>query len=316
VVTTEYIRGIKISDIAGLDAAGLDRKEIALNGAGLILKEVFEHRFFHADPHPGNLFVLQNNVIAPVDFGMTGTIDEEVTSNMGAMFSAIMGRDIEALIDILLGLGVAEETVDRRSLKKDIGEMFDRYYGVSLRDMNMSVAVDEQMRLIRKYRLKPPSDLVLMARAMLLSEGVARILYPEFNIIEYARPYARKIMARSINPRRELYELTKAARDGLGLAKRMPLNLGHILSKLRKDEMTIRLQHRGLERFMNELDRSSNRLSFAVVIAALIIGSSIIFQTGVGPLFFGYPMLGLAGFLLASVLGMWLLIGIIRSGRL
>lgn len=316
VVTTEYIRGIKVSDIARLEAAGLDRKTIALNGAGLILKEVFEHRFFHADPHPGNLFVLPNNVIAPVDFGMTGTIDEEVTNNMGAMFSAIMGRDIDALIDILLALGVTEETVDRRGLKRDLGELFDRYYGVSLKEVSMGKAVDEQMRLIRKYRLKPPSDLVLMARALLVSEGVARVLYPEFNIVEYARPYARKVMTRSLDPRREMYELMKATRDGLGLAKRIPLDLGYILSKVRKDEISIRLQHRGLERFISELDRSSNRLSFAVVIAALIIGSSIIFQTGVGPLFFGYPMLGLAGFLLATVLGMWLLIGIIRSGRL
>jgi ubiquinone biosynthesis protein len=316
VLTTEYIRGIKISDIKELEAVGLDRKAIALNGAGLILKEVFEHRFFHADPHPGNLFVLENNVIAPVDFGMTGTIDEEITDNMSAMFTAIIAKDINGLIDILLSLEVADETVDRRNLKRDLGEMFDRYYGVSLKDVNMGRAVEEQMRLIRKYRLRPPSDLILMIRALLVSEGVARLLYPEFNIVEYARPYTRKVMARSLNLRRELYELAKAAKDGVSLAKRIPLDMKYILTKIRKDDIGVRLQHRGLERFITELDRSSNRLSFAVVIAALIIGSSIVFQTGVGPVFFGYPMLGLVGFLLASVLGIWLLVGIIRAGRL
>jgi ubiquinone biosynthesis protein len=316
VLTTEYIRGIKVSDVEGLDAAGLNRKEIALNGANLILKEVFQHHFFHADPHPGNLFVLPNNVIAPVDFGMTGTVDPEIADNMGVMFAAILSRDVDSLIDILLTVGVVEGTVDRRDLKREMSDLFDRYYGVPLKDVSIGRAIDEQMGIIRRHRLRPPSDLIVMARALLLSEGVARMLYPQFNIVEHARPYARKVLARSFDPARELRDLGKAARDVVGLAKTAPVDMRHILSKIHKDEMTFGITHKGLERFINELDRSSNRLSFAVVIAALIVGSSIIFQTGVGPSFFGYPMLGLVGFLLASILGLWLLVGIIRSGRL
>jgi ubiquinone biosynthesis protein len=316
VLTTEYIEGIKISDIGQLESAGLDRKEIALNGANLILKEIFQFRVFHADPHPGNLFVLPHNVIAPVDFGMTGTIDEEIANNMSAMFSAVVARDVNSLIDILLAVGVAEDPLDRKGLKAELIDLFDRYYGVPLKDVNVGKAIDEQMRIIRRYRLRPPSDLIIMARALLVSEGVARMLYPQFNIVEYARPYARKLLARSFDPTREVYELAKAAKDTVGLAKRMPLDLRRILTKIREDDITVGIKHKGLERLITELDRSSNRLSFAVVIAALIIGTSIVFETGVGPRLFGYPVLGLAGFLLAAVLGMWLLVGIIRSGRL
>ncbi|MGA2108371.1 MAG: AarF/UbiB family protein [Syntrophorhabdales bacterium] len=289
ILTTEYIRGIKISDAEQIDAAGLDRREIAINGANLILKEVFQHRFFHADPHPGNIFVLGNNVIAPVDFGMTGTIDEETADHMSAMLSAIVARDVNGLIDTLLALGVAEGLVDRKALKAELTDLIDRYYGVPLKDVSIKTAMDEHMTIIRKYRLRPPGDLIMMARALLLSEGVARMLYPQFNIVEHARPYARRVLARGLDPARELRELARATRDGVRLAKRMPAEVGEILSKLRKDEIAIGIEHRGLERFITELDRSSNRLSFAVVIAALIVGSSIVFQTGVGPTLFGYP---------------------------
>jgi ubiquinone biosynthesis protein len=316
VLTMEYIKGIKISDAEQIDAAGLDRREIAVNGASLILKEVFQHRFFHADPHPGNLFVLENNVIAPVDFGMTGAIDEETADHMGALVSAIMARDLNGLIDILLALGIAEGPVDRKALKAELTDLFDQYYGVSLKDVSIKKLLDELMTVIRKYRLRPPGDLVMMARALLLSEGVARKLYPQFNIVEYMKPYARRVLVHGLDPARELRELAMAGRDSVRLAKRMPADVGEILSKLRRNDIGIVVEHKGLERFIAELDRSSNRLSFAVVIAALIVGSSIIFQTGVGPALSGYPLLGLVGFLLASILGMWLLLGIIRSGRL
>jgi ubiquinone biosynthesis protein len=316
VLTTEYIKGIKISDVESLDAAGLDRKTIAFNGASLTLKEVFEYRFFHADPHPGNLFVLDNAVIAPVDFGMTGIIDEEVADNMGLLFTAVLNREVNDLIDILISLGVASEQVDRRGLKAEIIDLLDRYHGVPLKDVNVGKAIEEQMRIIRQYHLKPPTDLVLMARALLVSEGVGRMLYPEFNIVEYARPFAKKVIARGLNPTKEIYELAHAGREAVRFAKRLPSDGQYILNKMLKDEFRIGLDHKGLDRFITELDRSSNRLSFAVVIAALIVGSSVVFRAGTGPTFFGYPMLGLAGFLMASILGLWLLIGIIRSGRL
>ena len=316
VLTTEYIEGIKISDLQLLDAAGLDRKAIAVNGANLILKELFELHFFHADPHPGNLFVLENNVIAPVDFGMTGTIDEEIAQQLGGVFIAVLEKDVDALVELLCTMGVADELQDRSTLKLDLRDLLERYYGVPLQQLAIGTIIEEIMSIVRTYRLRLPPDFAVMAKALLISEGVGRMLYPEFHIIETARPYARKLLLQRLDPSKQLRELARIGGEAVALFKRLPSDMREILSKIRKGDLAIRFEHRGLERLISEIDRSSNRISFAVVIAALIIGSSLIFQTGVGPKLFGYPIVGLVGFLLASILGIWLLIGIMRAGRL
>lgn len=316
VLTIEYIDGIKISDIAGLDAAGLDRKAIAVNGANITLKEIFEFRFFHADPHPGNLFVCENNVIAPVDFGMTGTIEEDVAQQMSAIFLAVLQKDTNELVKNLRAIGVAEDLEDVRNFKIDARDLLERYYGVPLTKLELGPIIRELMGIIRKYRLHLPHDFAMIAKALIISEGVGRVLYPEFNIIEIARPYARRLLWKRYDPRRQLNEIRKTAGDALGLLKVLPIDFQEILTIIRKGKFNMIFEHRGLELLVDELDRSSNRISFAVVIAALIVGSSLIFQTRVGPTFLGYPIIGLAGFLLASILGIWLLIGIMRSKRL
>lgn len=316
VLTMEYICGIKVSDLEQLEAAGMDRRMIAINGANLILKEIFEFHFFHADPHPGNIFVLKNNVIAPVDFGMIGMLDEEIAHQLGIMFTAIVEKDADSLVNVFLSIGLAPEPIDRSDFRLELADFLERYYEVPLQQLNIGTIINELMGIIRRYRLRFPSDLVMMTKSLVINEGVGTMLYPEFNIIEHARPYAQKLMIRRLDPTRQLKEFSKLVGDAVILFKKLPSDVREILSKIRKDELGIRFEHRGLERITRELDRSSNRLSFAVVIAALIIGSSIVFQTGAGPKLFGYPLLGLAGFLLASVFGIWLLIGILRSGRL
>ena len=316
VLTMEYICGIKVSDLEQLEAAGMDRRMIAINGANLILKEIFEFHFFHADPHPGNIFVLKNNVIAPVDFGMMGMLDEEIAHQLGIMFTAIVEKDADSLVNVFLSIGLAPEPIDRSAFRLELTDFLERYYGVPLQQLNIGIIINELMGIIRHYRLRFPPDLVMMTKALVINEGVGTMLYPEFNIIEHARPYAQKLMIRKLDPTRQLKEFSRVVEETFMLFKKLPSDVREILSKVRKDELGIRFEHRGLERLISELDRSSNRLSFAVVIAALIIGSSIVFQTGAGPKLFGYPLLGLAGFLLASILGLWLLIGILRSGRL
>jgi len=316
ILTIEFIAGIKISELDRLAAAGLDRKAIALNGANLTLEEIFELRYFHADPHPGNIFVLDNNVIAPVDFGMTGVIDEETSEQMTDIFVAVMEKDVDSLVGLMRTVGLVGDIEDYRGLKRDVRDLFDRYYGVPLRRLEIGTIVREVMSVIHRYRLRLPSNFAMIAKALLISEGVGRTLDPDFNIIEAARPYARRILFRRFDPTRRLHEFSKASGEALALLKVLPSNTSEILSMIRKGKLTMRFEHRGLELLTDELDRSSNRISFAVVIAALIIGSSLIFQTGVGPAIFGYPVLGLGGFLLASILGVWLLVGIMRSKRL
>jgi ubiquinone biosynthesis protein len=316
VLTIEYIDGIKITDIDRLEAAGLDRKAIAINGANITLKEIFEFRFFHADPHPGNIFVCPNNIIAPIDFGMTGIIEEDVAQKMSGIFLAVLQKDVKGLIKNLREIGVAEDLEELDNFKIDVRDLLERYYGVPLQKLEIGNIIRELMGVIRRYRLKLPHNFAMIAKALIISEGVGRVLYPDFNIIEIARPYARRLLWQRYDPRRQLHELSEATQDALAFAKVLPSDLREIFTSIRHGRLVVKFEHQGLESFIDEVDRSSNRISFAVVIAALIVGSSLIFQTEAGPKFWGYPIIGLVGFLIASILGMWLIIGIIHSKRL
>lgn len=316
VLTMEYIHGIKVSDLENLESVGMDPNMIAINGADLILKEIFELNLFHADPHPGNLFVLENNVIAPVDFGMIGILNEKMVYQLGMLFTAVVDKDVETIINVLLELGIAEEQMDISGFRIEVADFLESYYDVPSNQLDIGMIFFEVMGIMRRYRLRLPPDIVMMAKALVISQGVCSMLYPEFNIIEHAGPYARKLMIRRLDLNRHLKDLTKTGDEALALFKELPFDIRRIISKIKRDEFGIKLDHRGLERTTKELERSSNRLSFAVVIAALIIGSSIIFQTEAGSKLFNYPVLGFASFLLASVLGLWWLIGILRSGKL
>jgi ubiquinone biosynthesis protein len=316
VLTMEYIHGIKVSELEQLQATGLNRKTIAINGANFILKEVFEFHFFHADPHPGNIFVLENNVIAPVDFGMIGTLDEEIVRQLGIALTAIVKKDVDTLLNVLLNIGLAPEPINRRVFRTELADFLERYHELPLGQLIIKAIIEDLMVLVRRHGLRFPQEMVMMARALVMYQGVGTMLYPEFNIIEHARPYVQKLMMRRLDPARQLKEISKLIRGTASFFKELPTDLREILEKLKKDELGIRFEHRGLDRLTSELDRSSNRLSFAVIIAAIIIGSSLVFQTGAGPKLFGYPCLGLVGLLAASILGLWLLVGILRSGRL
>jgi ubiquinone biosynthesis protein len=316
VLTMEYIQGIKVSELENLEFAGMDPNKIAIRGADMILKEIFELHLFHADPHPGNIFIIEDNVIAPVDFGMIGILNEELVYQLGMLFTAVVEKDVERIINVFMDLGIAEEQVDINGFRTEVADFLESYHDVPSNQLHIGMIMFEVMEIMRRYRLRLPADIVMMVKALVISQGVYSKLYPEFNIIEHARPYAQKLMIMRLYPDRHLKDLTKTGAETLMLLKELPFDLRKIISKIRRDEFGIKLNHHGLERTTKELERSSNRLSFSVVIAALIIGSSIIFQTEAGSKLFNYPFLGITSFLLAGVLGLWWLIGILRSGKL
>ena len=316
VLTMEYIDGIKISELDKLESAGLDRKIIAINGAKAILKEVFEHGFFHADPHPGNIFVLPNNVIALIDYGMMGSLDEELMEAAGNLLTGIVKKDINKIIRVFTDIGIMENELDIRGLKLDLTDFLDRYYQVPLSQLDVGKIINELTEIIRKHHIMLPTDLTLMAKAMVTEEGVGRSLYPDFDMITMAKPYVEKIMVRKLDPRRHLKEFASTLDDFNRLIKILPVEIRAIVTKIKKGELNIKFEHKGLEHFISELDKASNRLSFSMIIAALIIGSSFIVQLDKGPLIFGFNVIGILGYLIAAFLGLWLVIAIIRTGKL
>ena len=316
VLTMEYIDGIKISELDKLESTGLDRKIIAINGAQAILKEVFEHGFFHADPHPGNIFVLPNNVIAPIDYGMMGSLDEELMEAAGNLLTGIVKKDVNKIIRVFTDIGIMENELDIRGLKLDLTDFLDRYYQVPLSQLDVGKIINELTEIIRKHRIRLPADLTLMAKAMVTQEGVGRSLDPDFDMITMAKPYVEKIMMRKLDPRRHLKEFASTLDDFNRLIKILPSEIRAIVTKIKKGELKIKFEHQGLEHFISELDKASNRLSFSMIIAALIIGSSLIIQLDKGLRLFGLPAIGILGFGIATILGLWLVIAIIRSGKL
>jgi len=316
ILVTEFIDGIKISEINAMDEIDIDRKEVANNGANTLLKQIFEYGFFHADPHPGNLFVLPGNIIAPIDFGMMGRLDEEMKKDLLDILRGLVDKDAYRITRVLLKIGLLEDQVNSRALERDILDFIDRYHGIPLNQLDAAIPLNEFMELIQEYQIKLPADLVMMGKALVMSEATGVKLYPEFNLFKLLIPYTHRAFLDSINPLNHYKKIFNILEQSSDLLKGLPEDLQYLLLKIKNDKLKLNLEHKGLDNLTKEMDRSSNRIAFSLVIAALIVGSSLIIQIDKGPMLFDYPVLGVVGYVLASVLGVWLLIGIMKSGKL
>ncbi len=316
VLTMDYIDGTKISNFDKLQQLGFDKKIIAENGANSILRQIFEFGFFHADPHPGNIFVIENNVIAPVDYGMMGRIDDETMDHISNILIGVVRKDVDKIIKSFINMGIIESNLNIRKLKIDITEFMDQYYEVPLNRLDIEKIINRIMNIHRKHRIKFPSNIVIMGKALVTSEAVGRKLNPDFDMMSLLKPYVEKMMLQRFSFSRQSKNFIKLAEEFHDLLRVFPSDLREIMRKIKSGDISINFEHKGLEKLITEMDKSSNRISFSLIIAALIVGSSIIMQTGLGPFFLGFPVIGVIGYLIAGVLGMWLVIAILKSGRL
>lgn len=315
VLTIERIEGTKINDVESIERSGLDKKQIAVNGANAILKQIFVDGFFHADPHPGNIFAVEDNKIVFLDYGMVGRIDETTKDQLANILTAIIERDVSEISETFLAMGMIDG-VNIRKLNMDFAELMDSYYGIPLNELRVGPLLIGIVNMVSRYNMKIPPDLFLLAKAMLTIEGVGRRLYPEFNMTAQAEPFVEDLIKSRYSSKRIAKEIRRFAKDLYRLKNTFPKDLNIILSKIKKGTLSIDFEHRGLEDLLLHMDKVSNRISFSLIIAALVIGSSIIMQTDKGPLFMGFPLLGIIGYLAASILGLWLAIAILRSGKL
>jgi ubiquinone biosynthesis protein len=222
VLTTDWISGVKVSNVQEMEARGLDRREVARNGARAILKEVFEFRLFHADPHPGNFFVVEGNAIATVDFGIVGRLDDETAEQLGALVTAIVGRDSEGVLETLGKLGLLHSGIDTALLKYDIEEFIERYYGLSLEKLNFETVIADLLQMVRRHRVILPVNLALLGRMLAVASGVGQKLDPEFDIMEEARPFVRSFLASRLDPRRSFRKAARTWRDYQDLLRALP----------------------------------------------------------------------------------------------
>jgi len=320
ILTMERIEGVRIDDISGIEGLGLDRKELAKNGVDAYFKMVLEDGFFHADPHPGNIFAMSEGQIGFMDFGIVGRVTDEMKETMANTFLALINKDFDRLIDQYIELGLVPEEVDlmafRKDFKADLIYFLEPLYGMTLTEINFGEYMDIVTHLAMKHNMKIPSDLLLVNKAMLILENLGRELDPDFNFIAAAEPYASKLVRERFSPSR-IYEKARKGIEEIGdFVVVFPRQMKQIIRKVLKDDIHMKLTHVGLERFIRDMDKSSNRIAFALIVSSMILSSAIMHTAGIGPKIFGFSMLALSAFGFAFFLGIWLIISIIRSGRL
>jgi len=316
VLTMEYIEGTKINDFAALERAGLDKRLIARRGADAFVRQVLEHGFFHGDPHPGNVFILPGNVICLLDYGMVGRLDPQLKGYLTDILLAIVRRDVDEVISLLIYAGEITDNLNTRALKRDLSAFIDSYYEIPLREVVVGRMLMEFIEIITTYQIRFSPDMMLLGKALITMEGMGRELDPEFDMIEHLRPFMEKEVKERVSPRNIAKDFGSVFMSYLNLTKNLPNDLKEILNRLNRNKFKIDLEHRGLDRFINELDRSINRLSSSLILAALIVGTSLIMQTDRGPHLMGVPLLAFIGFAVAGFIGLWLVVAVFRSGRL
>lgn len=316
VITMEFVDGIKVSNIDRLEAAGLDLKIITARGADLILRQVFDHGFFHADPHPGNIFVLDENVICLLDFGMAGFVDRTTREDFADLIDAVVNRDEHRATQMLLKFTTWEIEPDVRRLEREVADFMGKHLYKSLKDIKIADLINNLFELVSVHQLRISPDIFLVMKALSTVEGVALMLDPEFDMIAQATPFIKKVKLARLYPERIAEDLIRAGKDLLQFLQQFPKDVLEISRLLKQRKLTIKMEHQGLSSILSTHDQISNRISFSIIIAALIVGSALIVISKTPPFIFGISLIGIIGFLAAAIMGIWLLVAILKKGRL
>ncbi len=276
VLTLERLFGIKINDIAGLAAAGIDRKRLARNSLHLVLEEVFTHGFFHADPHPGNFFALPGGIIGAVDFGQTVAMDAETTRNMLTLLHALSERDPDTVLRALERIGMVSRHKITPTLRRDAQRLINRFVDRPLSELSINEISETLFTISQRHQLQMPSVIAMMMKTMVMIEGTGVQIDPQLDVFAMARPYARRAMAAQYAPHIVGERLLHQARDTTESALNLPHQIGDVLHRLDQSELLIRTREQELYRVANAQMRAANRLAVAMVLAALIISFGLL----------------------------------------
>lgn len=309
----EFISGIPAHDLSAIDAAGLNRKKLALIGAETALKMMLEDGFFHADPHPGNLFYLPDNRVALIDFGMVGRLSDKRRDQVIDMLQGLVQRDSQQITDVLL-LWTLDAGVDTEKLTQEVDDFIDQYHGIPLKQLNLSAMLGSVTLILRDNQLALPSDLAMLMKVFVTLESIGRKLDPDFDMVSVAMPIVRKSVRSRYSAAAISRRGTRAVKIGMRMLSSLPDNIRDIMQHARAGKIKVSIDVERLQHLGEQLDHSANRLTVGIVIAALIIGSSIVMTVKGGPTLVGLPVFGLLGFLGAGFGSLWLLYSIWRSG--
>ncbi|MEW6302411.1 MAG: AarF/ABC1/UbiB kinase family protein [Verrucomicrobiota bacterium] len=316
VLTMEFIDGIKVSALIGMETTLFERKEIARRITDLVMKQIFVHGFFHADPHPANIHILPEQVVCFLDYGMMGFVDQRGREAFADLVAGIARRNEISVANALLKLAAADSEPPRQGLEADVAEFMHQHFYRPMKDVEFGKLLGQLFHLTARYGLRMPPDFFIMIKALTLTEGLVRRLHPEHDIIEQAAPFLKGVRLNRVKPKRFFEGLFEFGVDVADMARELPAELRRIFSQVKTGEAKMVFRHDGLDPLIHSGERISNRLSFSIVLAALIIGSSLMVHADIPPKWNGIPIIGLIGFVLATFMGFWLLVAILRHGKM
>ena len=314
VCVQEFIDGISGRKLAAVDQAGLDRKILARRGARAVLKMIVEDGVFHADPHPGNVFYLLGNRIAFIDFGMIGRLTDERRDQLIQLLLGLVRHEPMRVADVMLDW-TGDAAVDEDGLILEIQTFVDQYHGVALKQLSLGAMLSDLVAILRQHQLTLPADLTMLIKAFISLEGMGRELDPDFDMASEAMPLLEQALRKRYMPASLLKRGRWAVGEALALIADLPRDLSRLLRAARRGRLEIHIDITHLRRFGNQLDSAANRLVFGIVVAALIIGSSIVMTVPGGPSLLGLPFFGLLGFFGAVIGGIWLMLSIWKSSK-
>ncbi|MBA2614468.1 MAG: AarF/ABC1/UbiB kinase family protein [Actinobacteria bacterium] len=318
VLTLERLEGVQLKDVDLGSYTIEERRRLATIIADAWMAMIFRHGFFHADPHPSNVMVLERaGQIGIVDFGMAGKLTDEDLSKATRLFIDVVNENVERLPRDLAALGVKYDKAREEEFTAEIRDLFYRYYGASLKEIDPIQVIREVFAVIFRMRLELPTRFVMLDRAIATLGSVGLELYPDFNVFEVAKPYARELLLERFTPRRLALRARQQGTDYARMLLDAPYQISDILEEVRDGQVEIGFRHEGLEVLFDRLDKVFNRLTVAIVAVGGVVGSSLIgLFAEEGPMIFGLHFLSVIGFSLSALLSIWLVWAVVRSGRL
>lgn len=327
VLVMEHIDGIKMDEVEAIKAHGIDPKEIALIGLRSFSRQLMEHGFFHADPHPGNTIVMVDGRVGLVDFGITGYLDQEMMRQIANLFLGYAEHDYDMIMDALADAGlIHEDAMDFKSFRVDLKDMSEAFYGRSLQNISVRDVYDQVMQLVLKYRVRLPRNLLLLLKTFIQTEALGKILGSDASILEVTKPYARKLLQRGYDARSMMKNMGRDARNTGHYLKAVPKFVHDILRQTAQGRQRVEMRHTGFEPISDQIEKGVNRLTLGAILSASILAASLILNSTQTVLVFTFELfglqtlsltslLGLTGYTIATVLGVWLIVSILRSGK-
>ncbi len=310
----EFIDGVKFRDI--LPSTQHDRMQLARLGLRTVVQQILEDGFFHADPHPGNLLVSGDMKLSIIDWGMVGRLTEQDRFLLIEMLTAVVDKNSQALVESFLQIcRTRGKTIKRNSLERGLLTLLDSYYALPIKDMDIGGLLWGLLSLLREHNLQLPTYMVIMIKSLVTAEGSARLIFPELSIIEELKDSVHKLALERYKPGVVWRGLRNSFIAFLSIQRELPRRLLKIIEKIEEGDLSLKFHLENLEHLVNTLESASNRLTTGIITGAIIMGSSMIVTTGVGPFIFGLPALGVIGYLMSVVLGLWLVITILRTKK-